>query len=194
MPNFWIQYLIGWTNNGIRLWTDFWSTPGTISFLWSVYLPLSSRKKTPISSIGLTIFFVSLLPQCLVKLSISLLLRTGLLTSKFFLSYFSFKMQSMQVALYAITSVLLDLKFAYNWKECLYQQFFGCFQKNWICQHLCYCIQRHLQTLHFKVEITQKDFEVNNLAKNSWAILTELNPPNLYLLRFQYLISIDTEK
>ena len=32
----------------------------------------------------------------------------------FFLSYFSFKMQSMQVALYAITSVLLDLKFANN--------------------------------------------------------------------------------
>ena len=146
MPNFWIQYLIGWTNNGIRLWTDFWSTPGTISFSWSVYLPLSSRKKTPISSIGLTIFIVSLLPQCLVKLSISLLLRTGLLTSKFFLSYFSFKMQSMQVALYAITSVLLDLKFANNWKECLYQQFFGCFQKFWICQHGCYCIQCHLQT------------------------------------------------
>ena len=115
MPNFWIQYLIGWTNNGIRLWTDFWSTRGTISFLWSVYLPLSSRKKTPISSIGLTIFIVSLLPQCLVKLSISLLLRTGLLTSEFFfLSYFSFKMQSMQVALYSITSVLPNLEFANN--------------------------------------------------------------------------------
>ena len=77
MPNSWIQYLIGWTNNGTRLWTNFWFTLGTMSFLCSVYLPLLSKKKTPMRSIGLTIFCFSSLPQCLVKLSIGLLLRTA---------------------------------------------------------------------------------------------------------------------
>ena len=43
-----------------------------------------------------------------------------------FLSWFSFRLQSLEVALYAVSAVLPDHKFCKQPEDCLKQQLFGC--------------------------------------------------------------------
>ena len=88
------------------------------------------------------------------------------------------------MALYAITSVLQDLKFART-KKMSKTTIFWLFTTIWICQHWYYCIQRHLQTLHFKAELTQKDFEVNH---PDWFQSMVVKPTKLSFFKHQIWI------
>ena len=74
--------------------------------------------------------------------------------------------------------------FVNNQKIVVLDNFFSCMQTLDLAS-LMLCIQRHLHRLHFKAELTQKDFEVNKPAHEA---MDEVHEMDLYL--FQLLTSL----
>ena len=64
------------------------------------------------------------------------------------------------MALYTVSELLPDPILCKWPKHCCFRQCFGCLQNVGSRKHCWNCVQRHLQTLQSKAELSQKDFVV----------------------------------